>query len=201
MAEWAMELVLGPWLASTGEGAPPAPDADAALMARYGQGDVGAFDELYRRHRAPLYRTILRLAPGRADADEIFQEVWMAVIQGRARYTPTARFTTFLFSIAHRRIADRLRQAARRPRAEMPEDVRDGAPGPLAQAENAALAAALGRAVAALSHEHREAYLLRVEGELSVEEIAAVTRVPFETAKSRLRAANRALREKLGDWQ
>jgi RNA polymerase sigma-70 factor (ECF subfamily) len=67
--------------------------------------------------------------------------------------------------------------------------------------ENAALAAALGRAVASLSHEHREAYLLRVEGELSVEEIAAVTDVPFETAKSRLRAANRALREKLGDWK
>jgi RNA polymerase sigma-70 factor (ECF subfamily) len=196
-----MELVLGPWLASMGEGSAPAPDADAILMARYGQGDVGAFEQLYRRHRAPLFRYVLRLAPARADADEIFQEVWMAVIQGRARYTPTARFTTFLFSIAHRRIADRLRQAARRPRAEMPEDVRDGAPNPLAQVENAALAAALGRAVASLSHEHREAYLLRVEGELSVEEIASVTGVPFETAKSRLRAANRALREKLGDWK
>jgi RNA polymerase sigma-70 factor, ECF subfamily len=196
-----MELVLGPWLALTGEETPPAPDADAALMSRYASGDTGAFEQLYRRHRAPLYRYILRLSPARADADEIFQEVWMAVIQGRARYIPTARFTTFLFSIAHRRLADRLRQAARRPRAEMPEDVSDAGPDPLAQMQNRALGAALAGAVAALSQENREAFLLRLEGELSVEEIATVTGVPFETAKSRLRAANRALREQLGDWK
>ena len=196
-----MELVLGPWLASVGDGAPPAPDADAVLMVRYGQGDIGAFEQLYRRHRASLYRYVLRLSPSRADAEEIFQEVWMAVIQGRARYTPTARFTTFLFAIAHRRIVDRLRQAARRPRAEMPDDVFDAGPGPQALMENAALGAALAKAVSGLSHEHREAYLLRLEGELRVEEIASVTGVPFETAKSRLRAANRILREKLGDWK
>ena len=194
-----MELALGPWLVVTGEGAGPAPPDDAALMLRYAGGDAGAFEQLYRRHRGGLYRYILRLAPG--DADEIFQEVWMAVIQGRARYTPTARFATFLFAIAHRRIADRFRQAARRPLGVMPEDVRDDGLTPLAQIENAALAAALAAAVAALSHEHREAFLLRLEGELSVEEIAAVTGVPFETAKSRLRAANRSLREKLGVWK
>ena len=196
-----MELVLGPWLAAMGDGAAPAPDADAVLMTNYVQGDTGAFEQLYRRHRAPLYRYILRLSPARADADEIFQEVWMAVIQGRARYAPTARFTTFLFSIAHRRLADRLRQAARRPRAAMPEEVHDTSPDPLAQTENAALAMALTAAVAGLSREHREAFLLRLEGELSVEEIAAVTGVPFETAKSRLRAANRALRDRLDDWK
>jgi RNA polymerase sigma-70 factor (ECF subfamily) len=196
-----MELVLGPWLASIGDGTAPAPDGDAELMARYAQGDTNAFEQLYRRHRAALYRYILRLSPARADADEVFQEVWMAVIQGRTRYTPSARFTTFLFSIAHRRLADRLRQAARRPRAEMPEEVRDQALSPLRQVENAALSAALAGAVGALSREHREAFLLRLEGELSVEEIAAVTGVPFETAKSRLRAANRILREKLGDWK
>src|SRR4051812_21657362 len=147
-----MELALGPWLVLTGEGAGPAPADDAALMLRYAGGDAGAFEQLYRRHRGGLYRYILRLAPG--DADEIFQEVWMAVIQGRARYTPTARFATYLFSIAHRRIADRFRQAARRPRAVMPDDVHDDGPGPLAQIENAALARALAAAVAGLSREH-----------------------------------------------
>jgi RNA polymerase sigma-70 factor (ECF subfamily) len=196
-----MELALGPWLVLTGEGAGTAPPDDAALMLRYAGGDAGAFEQLYRRHRAALYRYVLRLSPTRADAEEIFQEVWMAVIQGRTRYVPTARFATFLFSIAHRRVADRLRQAARRPTGAMPEDVRDAGPTPLAQIENAALAQALAEAVAGLSHEHREAFLLRLEGELSVEEIASVTGVPFETAKSRLRAANRALREKLGIWK
>lgn len=196
-----MELVWGPWLATGGEGARPAPADDALLMARYAGGDMGAFDQLYRRHRNPLYRYVSRLTSSRADADEVFQEVWMAVIKGRERYTPTAHFAAYLFSIAHRRVADRIRQGLRRPCGEMPEDVRDEASGPLAQAENMALGAALTAAVNALPMEQRAAFLLRAEGDLSIEEIASVTGVPFETAKSRLRAANRALREKLDAWK
>jgi RNA polymerase sigma factor (sigma-70 family) len=196
-----MELVWGPLLASEGEASPAAPAEDAVLMARYAGGDMGAFELLYRRHRGPLYRFIARQALARADADEIFQDVWMAVIQGRARYEPRARFATFLFSIAHRRLVDRLRTAARRPQSPMPPDMDDGAPGPAAMAENGALAAALLAAVSALPPEQRTAFLLRAEGDLSVEEIAEVTGIPYETAKSRLRAANRTLREKLDVWK
>lgn len=196
-----MELVWGPLLA-TGEGATPAPHAeDAVLMVRYAGGDVTAFEQLYRRHRGPLFRFIARQALGRADADEIFQEVWMAVIQGRARYEPRARFATFLFSIAHRRLVDRVRIAARRPQGPMPPDLNDDAPGPDALTQNGALAAALSAAVSSLPPEQRAAFLMRAEGDLSVEEIAEVMAVPYETAKSRLRAANRTLREKLDLWK
>jgi RNA polymerase sigma-70 factor (ECF subfamily) len=170
-------------------------------MARYQGGDSGAFEILYRRHRGPLYRFISRQLRGRGEADEVFQEVWLAVIKGRERYQPTARFTTFLFAIAHRRIADRARKAVRHPQAPMPEDAADRGLSPSQLAESAALGAALAAALATLSHEQREAFLLRAEGDCSVEEIAAITGVPFETAKSRLKYANRALREKLDAWR
>jgi RNA polymerase sigma-70 factor (ECF subfamily) len=170
-------------------------------MAAYRGGDGQAFETLYRRHRAPLYRFIARQLRDRGEAEEVFQEVWMAVVKGRERYQPSARFLTFLFAIAHRRIADRARRAIRRPQAPMPEDAPDLALGPAHLAEGAALAAALMAALDTLAPEQRAAFLLRAEGDCSVEEIAAVTGVPFETAKSRLRAANRALREKLDAWR
>jgi RNA polymerase sigma-70 factor (ECF subfamily) len=194
-----MELVWQPM--AMGAAAAAAPADDAALMARYQGGDSGAFEILYRRHRGPLYRFISRQLRGRGEADEVFQEVWLAVIKGRERYQPTARFTTFLFAIAHRRIADRARKAVRHPQAPMPEDAADRGLSPSQLAESAALGAALAAALATLSHEQREAFLLRAEGDCSVEEIAAITGVPFETAKSRLKYANRALREKLDAWR
>jgi RNA polymerase sigma-70 factor (ECF subfamily) len=156
---------------------------------------------LYRRHRAPLYRFIARQMRGYGEAEEIFQDVWMAVVKGRERYQPTARFVTFLFAIAHRRVADRARKAIRRPEAQMAGDPADPALSPAQLAEGAALGAALAAALDALSAEQRATFLLRAEGELSVEEIAVVTGVPFETAKSRLKYANRALREKLSAWK
>jgi RNA polymerase sigma-70 factor (ECF subfamily) len=196
-----MELVWEPML-TAGQDTPPAaqPD-DAGLMARYRDGDGQAFEILYRRHRAPLYRFIARQLRDRGEADEIFQEVWMAVVKGRARYQPSARFVTFLFAIAHRRLADRARKAVRRPQAPMPDDAPDPGLGPAHLAESAALGAALAAALAALPPEQRTAFLMRAEGDLTIEEIAAVIGVPYETAKSRLKYANRALRGKLDAWR
>jgi len=117
-----MELVWAPTLVVGQEGPAAEPPDDAALMAAYRGGDGQAFETLYRRHRAPLYRFIARQLRDRGEAEEVFQEVWMAVVKGRERYRPSARFLTFLFAIAHRRIADRARKAVRRPQAPMPED-------------------------------------------------------------------------------
>jgi RNA polymerase sigma-70 factor (ECF subfamily) len=196
-----MELVWEATLAVGHE--PPAivPTDDAALMVRYQGGDGRAFEALYHRYRAPLYRFIARQLRDRGEADEVFQEVWLAVVKGRERYQPTARFVTFLFAIAHRRIADRARKAIRRAETAMPDDAPDAGLGPARLAEGAALGMALAGALATLPPEQRTAFLLRAEGDLTVEEIAAITGVPFETAKSRLKYANRALREKLDGWR
>ncbi|HEX4271058.1 MAG TPA: sigma-70 family RNA polymerase sigma factor [Rhizomicrobium sp.] len=195
-----MELVLGISLAMGSEDDLDPAASDAALMAQFASGHGPAFEALYYRHRNSLYRYIVRLLPRKADAEEVFQEVWMAVVRGRDRYEPSARFSTFLFSIAHRRVMDRLRHAYRHPDSEIPETLRDPAPGPERLAEGAMLGQALRRALMELPLEQREAFLLRAEGGLAAGDIAAVTGVPHETAKSRLKYANRALRLKLEGW-
>lgn len=181
-----------------------AADADALLMRRYRAGDPRAFDMLYRRHRAGLYRFIAQIAGSQADADEIFQDVWMAVIRGAHRYEPQARFITYLFAIAHKRTADRFRAQFRRPMQplEEAEDVESGShETPLAVAFNAELARALKDAIAALPVLQREAFLMQAEAGLTIEEIAEATQTARETVKSRLRYANKKLRAALETWR
>ena len=195
-----MELVLGISLAMGSGEVPDQAASDATLMAQFAAGHGPAFEALYHRHRNSLYRYIIRLLPRKADAEEVFQEVWLAVVRGRDRYEPSARFSTFLFSIAHRRVMDRLRRAYRHSDGEIPETLQDTTPGPERLAEGAILGQALRKALMELPLEQREAFLLRAEGGLAPGDIAAVTGVPYETAKSRLKYANRALRLKLEAW-
>ena len=196
-----MELVWVPMQAvGQQEHGLPAPD-DTALMARFATGDTSAFEQLYRRHRAPLYRYIVRLTPHRADADEAFQEVWMAVVRGCGRYQPSARFVTYLYAIAHRRVADQTRRNKRRSEVQIPENAVAQEASPQTLAERAVLGTALQAAVGQLPLAQREIFLLRAEGDLSLQEIAVVTGAPYETVKSRLKYANQFLREKLGSWK
>ena len=74
---------------------------DSALMLRYKDGDTAAFETLYRRHNDALYRYLLRLCRHRATAEDVFQDVWGKIIKARARYRPTAKFTTFMYRVAH----------------------------------------------------------------------------------------------------
>ncbi len=178
--------------------------SDERLMRDYRGGDADAFQMLYRRHGDRLHRFVLRLA-GAADAEEIFQEVWIAVIRARERYVHGAKFTTYLYAIAHRRAMDRLRaqgRAAEDRRAVLPADVPDdGTSTPVELVWREAAGAALLAAIDALPIPQREAFLLQAEGGLSLEEIAEATATPRETVKSRLRYANRRLREALEAWR
>lgn len=174
-------------------------------MRRYQRGDDHAFEQLYQRHRASLHRFILRMSPQADTVEEITQETWMAVIQGRDRYRPHARFVTYLFSIARRRTLDRWRKLGRTPDLEPEAGELDGIVGPAShqpehRAVTAALRADLMTAVASLPILQREAFLLRAEGSLTVEEIGEVTGAGRETAKSRLRYALGRLRHALGPW-
>lgn len=178
-------------------------------MLAYRDGEAAAFDRLYSRHRAPVYRYLLRQCAGRTQADELFQEVWMAVIRARAGYEVVAKFTTWLYRIAHNRLVDHYRACGRAAEYEvpLPED-EDGAEPALADEAvltpeetqlRQEVVARLVEAVEALPLPQREAFLLAAEGDLSVDGIARATGVPFETAKSRLRYANAHLRQLLVD--
>jgi RNA polymerase sigma factor (sigma-70 family) len=162
---------------------------DEQLMVAYRGGDAGAFETLYARHRTRLYRFVLRSIKQRAIAEELYQEIWMRVIEARASYAPTARFTTWLYTIAHRRLIDHWRKRGLTLVALEADDVAGGAPDP---AEQVQAREALGRFAAALEGLpplQREAFLLHEEGGLGVAEIAAATGSNEEAAKSRLRYA------------
>jgi RNA polymerase sigma-70 factor, ECF subfamily len=180
-------------------------ESDEVLMRRYQQGDDEAFEQLYARYRASLHRFVRRLSPATVDPEEIAQETWMAVIQGRVRYRPEARFVTYLFSIARLRTMDRWRKLGRAPGLDPDPPELDQLVGPMAHepefhATTVALRADLTSAVASLPFLQREAFLLRAEGSLTLEEIGDVTGTSRETAKSRLRYALNRLRIALEPW-
>jgi RNA polymerase sigma-70 factor (ECF subfamily) len=180
-------------------------ESDESLMMRYGRGDAAAFELLYRRHEMRIWRYLKRNVGNPATADELMQEVWFAVARDAPHYAPSARFTTWLFTIAHNRMIDSVRARRRQadaPTADEPEPMieqlaGDPSAGPLAAAVARDQADALIRAFEELPGEQREAFLLQVEGDLSVEEIAVITGSSFETTKSRLRYARAKLRELL----
>jgi RNA polymerase sigma-70 factor (ECF subfamily) len=185
----------------------PAHDDDGALMLRYAQGDLSAFTRLYERHKGALFRYLLRQTREHAVTEDLFQEVWGRVIASRERYEPRAKFSTFLFSIAHNCFIDHCRRGSTSPtaRAETLEDETHAAlaeashRGPERQAESAQLASRLRAALDRLPAEQREVFVLHEETGMSLEEIGALTGVGMETAKSRLRYALAKLRQSLDD--
>ena len=183
------------------------PACDEDLMLAYRDGNVSAFDELYRRHRAPLYRYLVRQCRDPAAAEELFQDIWTNLVRARASYTVSARFTTYLYRLAHNRLIDHYRRRA--PGALVSFDDEDSAfPEPAAAAgdepqsayESRQQAARLLELIEALPEAQREAFVLQHESGMSVEDIASVTGVTRETAKSRLRYAMSKLRSGMQGW-
>jgi RNA polymerase sigma-70 factor, ECF subfamily len=179
--------------------------ADEELARRFRRGDDRAFGLLYARYRAPLLRFVRRTTPDPSDVEEVVQEIWLAVIRGRKRYIPRARFVTYLFSIARRRSADRWRRHGVQldPEANVNELEELAAPvqtWPESCAETEAIGSAFMCAVDALPLAQREIFLLRAETDLTLDEIAQVTGTTRETAKSRLRYALSRLRIALEPW-
>jgi RNA polymerase sigma factor (sigma-70 family) len=192
-------------------------ETDENLMKRFGRGEAAAFEILYRRHELKVFRYLQRNVKNEASANDLMQEVWFAIVRGAANYQPTAKFTTWLFTIAHNRMVDMIRANHRLQSLDAGEaaDSQGGdsqGPSlldrlavdrklePLSQVQSQDEAAALLNAVAQLPAEQRSAFLLQAEGELSVEEIANATGSNFETVKSRLRYARAKLRQLLWEY-
>jgi RNA polymerase sigma-70 factor (ECF subfamily) len=162
---------------------------DEQLMLAYRGGDGGAFDVLYKRHRTRLFRFVLRSIRSRGVAEELYQEIWMRVIEARSSYAPKARFTTWLYTIAHNRMVDHWRRSGLSLVSLEDEDVPVAAADPARQAEGREALARFAAALDGLPPAQREAFLLHEEAGLSVAEIAAATGSNEEAAKSRLRYA------------
>jgi len=172
---------------------------DEELMLAYRHGDAGAFETLYKRHRGALYRFMLRAIKQRSPAEELFQEVWVRVIEARSRYAPQARFTTWLYTIAHNLLVDHWRKKGLALVSLDTQDVSVESANPARQAEGRESLARFLQALEALPAAQREAFLLHEEGGLTAAEIAAATGSNEEAAKSRLRYAMAKLKAALDD--
>ena len=180
---------------------PAAAPEDHVLMLAWVAGDATAFEALYQRHRGPLFRFLLGQLRDRPLAEELYQDVWQKVIGARAGWRPDAAFSTWLYRIAHNRLNDHWRAQRHRPPAPVDAELRTAAladpDDPESLAEASEQQQRLQQALAELPEEQREAVLLRLQQELSLEEIGAITGVGRETVKSRLRYALDKLRARL----
>jgi len=185
----------------------PATQSDEDLMLAYASGDAAAFDALYARHKGGVYRYLLRQCRQAGVAADLFQDVWMNLIRARSSYAPTAKFTTWLYRLAHNRLIDHYRASGHLTLVSADDEAHQDAVAaipaarsdePQSRAENRELSERLRAALAALPPAQREAFLLQQEGGLSLAEIAELTDVGTETVKSRLRYAVGKLRAELG---
>ena len=180
-------------------------------MLAYANGDATAFDQLYSRHRQPLLQYIANSCGSQADAQELFQDVWMKVIKQRDQYDSSAPFKAWLFTIARNRVIDLFRANSRRATTNLGFDD----PTPRASGSSATIAAVnkplepdeitrvmqskqlLMEALQLLTPEQRETVLLKHVAGFSIREIAELQSEKPETVKSRLRYAFARLRQTL----
>jgi len=192
--------------------AEPHEPSDDALMQAYVAGDAGAFAQLFQRHRRPLYTTLAHHAGSRALAEDLFQEVFLRLIQGCAGYRPSGSFRAWLFTIAHNVMTDHRRRTALR---NAPGDERasseaeSGEPweealvartehdDPVARSHAGELREHIEAALLRLPEAQREVFLLRERGGLELRRIAEVTGANLATVKSRMRYALAGLRRAL----
>jgi RNA polymerase sigma factor (sigma-70 family) len=194
---------------------------DDTLMTAYARGDVAAFEQLYARHRAGLYRFVRRLlgSAHAAQADEAFQDTWLRVVNARADWAPQgASFRTWLFTLAHHRVIDLLRRSGREVSIDAFES--DGRapwepeavawqhwPAPASAAPHSDELAFWRRAgerllecLEQLPLPQRSAFLLHHDDGLALDDVALALEVGFETAKTRLRYAMKKLRTCMGAY-
>lgn len=180
--------------------------SDEILMQSYAAGQAMAFETLYQRHEQRLWRYFFRNTGDAALADDLSQDLWFSVVESAASYEIRSKFTTWLFTMAHHRLVDHWRR--RRPGLSLGGDSEESqrlaeslfaASGfePDHRLDRRLLAQLLLDALAQLPVEQRECFLLQVEADMTVADIAQATGVAEETAKSRLRYARSKLRQAL----
>lgn len=193
-------------------------DPDAALMLRVKQGDGAAFTVLVEKYKQPVLNLAWRTLRDAAEAEDLAQSVFVQVYKSAGRYQPSAKFSTWLFTIARNLCLNEIRRRSRHP-AESLDQTHDGADDhPLLQVEDqreasppdqllrSELEGKVDEALAALPENQRTALLLCRQEELSYEEIARVLDCSLSATKSLIHRARETLKQKLkpylqtGSW-
>jgi RNA polymerase sigma-70 factor (ECF subfamily) len=189
--------------------------SDEALMTRFQSGERAAFTLLVRRHQSALYNFAFRQLGNGPAAEEIVQEAFVRVVQNAAEFKHSARFTSWVYTIARNLCVDALRRRALRkhPSLDQPKSA-DEAAGPTlgdhtpdasASVERAAVASEIRErvlsAIDELPDDQREVFLLREMSNLPFKEIAEIVGAPENTVKSRMRYALERLQAALVEFE
>ncbi|AWV91122.1 RNA polymerase sigma factor [Bradymonas sediminis] len=199
---------------SGGDAGTPKERSDEQLMLDYAGGDVAAFEELVGRHERALYFYILRSCGRRELAEEILQEVFFKVIKASDRYEPSAKFTTWVYTIARNLCVDKARKRNRVDETSLDQPAGKDADAPAlverladpratasgVEYERQAFREKLMAALETLPEDQREVFVLREFSGLKFQEIAEAVGCKVPTAKSRMRYALEALRGHLADY-
>ncbi|MBT4837256.1 MAG: sigma-70 family RNA polymerase sigma factor [Methylococcales bacterium] len=179
---------------------------DEQLMQSYINGNTKAFELLYQKHKEPLHRYLIRQCQTRAIAEELFQDTWIKVINAKQRYQSSAKFSTYLYHIAHHILIDHYRTHSKNvlnSYQSHDDEILDKLAVPSNQQPDQQLIQdqkinQLIRIVTDLPEAQREAFILKEEAGLSLDEIAEVTGSNKQAVKSRLRYAFNKTRTELG---
>ena len=185
------------------------PDPDAALMLRVKQGDCDAFEELVEKYKQPVMNLVYRTLPDATEAEDLAQHVFLQVFKSAHRYEVSAKFSTWLFTIARNLCLNEIRRRSRHPAESLDETFADNEDQPVRQAEDAKtfsppdallqgeLEAKIEQALAELPEKQRTAILMCRGDELSYEDIAKVLDCSVSATKSLIHRGREALKQKL----
>jgi RNA polymerase sigma-70 factor (ECF subfamily) len=173
-------------------------------MLRYQEGDASAMDELLARYRNPVYRFAFRLSRNSSEAEDIAQEVFLRVHQFRARYTPSGRFSTWIFSIAHNLFISRLRKLRWQvlwPRQkDDPDELADFPslqPSVQDEVSQDEISRLVQESIQGLPFLQKEVLVLREYEKLDYEEISKILHKSLGTVKTLIHRARNNLKTKL----
>jgi len=185
-------------------------EADQRLMLQYAAGDSSAFEALYRKHKGGLYRYFVRQTGDLQLAEDLYQETWGRVIKASVSYQVSAKFTTWLYRIAHNLLIDHVRavkpvdlfSAACSEELECDNQISSDQFSPASALEQNIKANLLKRCIELLPTVQKETFILSMEAGFTAGAIAEIVDVTLEATKSRIRYANKALKEcVMNKWQ
>ena len=184
-------------------------DPDAQLMLRVKQGDMAAFEELVGKYKQPVINLIYRTLPDATEAEDLAQHVFLQVFKSAHRYLVSAKFSTWLYTIARNLCLNEIRRRSRHPAESLDATHPDNEDQPLRQYEDTKnfsppdlllqdeLVGKIEQALAELPESQRTAILLYREDELSYEEIATVLGCSLSATKSLIHRGRETLKQKL----
>jgi RNA polymerase sigma-70 factor (ECF subfamily) len=193
-------------------------DPDAALMLRVKEGDTAAFEELVEKYKRPVLNLVYRTLPDSTEIEDLAQNVFIQVYKSAERYRVSAKFSTWLFTIARNLCLNEIRRRSRHPAEslEVAQEQKEDQPGrqfedkrmPSAGAEllSTELTEKVAEALAALPENQRTALLLFQEEDMAYEDIAQTLDVSLSATKSLIHRARETLKERLkpyirtGEW-